>query len=245
MRGMRVAALAVLLAMPALAATPRNAITDLTADVLAPGESEVGVFWVRYARGLLPGLQVSTHAMPTLMTLVNASAKVRLLQRPELRVSLEGSAWWFALGRAADIDVASFPLVLRGTVPLSDNLEVTVAGGYSWFILNSEDTDLSYRRLRGEATLVRYDARGAFLLTAELPLLNTTRAHLDSLLGKSDIVGSLTLDDVPAWSVFLARDQLIGKTGHIRFGLGYRNRPGILFIESIGNVMFRFDVYWR
>lgn len=245
MSTLKVAALALLLASPALAATPRNRVTDLTADVLEPGEDEIGVFWLRYTRGVLPGVQVSTHAVPFLMTLLNASAKVQLLNRPELRVSLEGSAWWFALGRMADVDVASFPLVLRGSVPLSDDLDLTLGAGYSWFILNSGDTDLSYQRLRAETTLARYDSRGAFLLTAELPLLNTTRARLDSLLGKSNIAGSLTLDDVSSWSVFLARDHLFGDTAHIRFGLGYRNRPGILVVESIGNLMLRLDVYWR
>lgn len=245
MRVLQVIALALLLASPALAATPRNRIMDLTADVLEPGEDEIGVFWLRYTRGVLPGVQVSTHAVPFLMTLLNASAKVQLLNRPELRVSLEGSAWWFGLGRMADIDIASFPLVLRGSVPLSDNLDLTLGAGYSWFILNSGDTDLSYQRLRAETTLVRYDSRGAFLLTAELPLLNTTRARLDSLLGKSNIAGSLTLDDVSAWSVFLARDQLLGDAGHVRFGVGYRNRPGIIIVDSIGNLMLRLDIYWR
>ena len=244
-RALPLAALALLLASSALAATPRNRITDLTADVLEPGESEIGVFWLRYTRGVLPGVQVSTHSVPFLMTLLNASAKVQLLNRPELRVSLEGSAWWFALGSAADVDIASFPFVLRGSVPLADNLDLTLGAGYSWFILNSGDTDLSYQRLRAETTLVRYDSRGAFLLTAELPLLNTTRARLDSLLGKSNIAGALTLDDVSAWSVFLARDHLLGETAHVRFGFGYRNRPGIILVESIGNFMLRFDVYWR
>lgn len=244
-RALPVAVVALLLAAPALAATPRNRITDLTADVLEPGEDEIGVFWLRYTRGVLPGVQVGTHAVPFLMTLLNASAKVQLLDRPELRVSVEGSAWWFSLGSFAGLDVASFPLVLRGSVPLSDRLDLTLGAGYSWFILNSEDTDLSFQRLRAEATLVRYDSRGAFLLTAELPLLNTTRARLDSLLGKSNIAGSLTLDDVSSWSVFLARDHLLGETAHVRFGLGYRNRPGIIVIESIGNIMLRLDVYWR
>jgi hypothetical protein len=246
MSAMRAAALALLLlSLPALGATPRNRITDLTADVLEPGEDELAVFWCKYTRGLLPGVQVSTHAVPFLMTLLNASAKVQVLNRPELRVSLEGGAWWFALGAAADVDIASFPLALRGTVPLSENLELTLGAGYSWLVLNSEDTDLSYARLRAETTLARYDSRGAFLLTAELPLLNTTRTRLDSLLGKSDIAGSLTLDDVSSWSVVLARDHLLGETAHIRFGIGYRNRPGILLIESLGNLMLRFDVYWR
>ena len=28
-------------------------------------------------------------------------------------------------------------------------------------------------------------------------------------------------------------------------GIGYRHRPGVLFVESIGPVMLTFDVYWR
>lgn len=243
---MRALALAlVLLAAPALAATPRNRVLDATADVLEPGESQVAVFWGQYARGLLPGLQVSAHLAPYLMTLLNASVKAQVLNRPELRVSLEGSAYWFVLGRPAGIDIAAFPLALRGTVPLADNLELTLAGSYNHFIFSTEESDLGYGRLRAEATLVRYDPRGAFLLTAEMPLLSTTRAQLDSLLGKSNITGSLTLDDVSSWSLLLARDHLLGQKAHIRFGLGYRNRPGILLLESIGNLMVRLDIYWR
>lgn len=246
MRGWRAAALALgLVALPALAETPRNHVTDLTADVLEKGEDEIGVFWGRYARGVLPGVQVSTHAVPFLLTLLNASAKVQVLNRPELRVSLEGSAWWFSLGHFAGVDIASFPLVMRGTVPLADNLDLTLAGGYSWFILHSKESDLGFARLRAESTLARYDSRGAFLLTAELPLLNTTHTRLDSLLGESNIAGSLTMDDVSSWGVVLARDHLLTDKAHIRFGLGYRHRPGILLIESVGNVMFRLDVYWR
>jgi hypothetical protein len=50
---------------------------------------------------------------------------------------------------------------------------------------------------------------------------------------------------VSSWSVLLARDHLLGKKGHVRFGLGYRNRPGILLLESIGHLMLRLDIYWR
>ena len=37
----------------------------------------------------------------------------------------------------------------------------------------------------------------------------------------------------------------LGDTTHLRVGAGYRNRPGILIVDSIGNFIFQFDVYWR
>jgi hypothetical protein len=67
----------------------------------------------------------------------------------------------------------------------------------------------------------------------------------ESILGNRVLEGTLALDDLSAWSVMLARDQLFDKKGHVRFGIGYRHRPGLLLVESLGPVMMTFDVYWR
>jgi len=65
------------------------------------------------------------------------------------------------------------------------------------------------------------------------------------LLGKADAGGALVLDDLSSWSVVISRDQLFGDVAHVRFGVGYRNRPGILLVDSLGNLVLEFDVYWR
>jgi len=243
---MRTSALVLLLlCSPALAATPRNALLDVSADVLEPGESQVNVIWGQYSRGLLPGVQVSSHLSPLLLSLLNLSAKARVLDRPELRVSVEGGAYWLAAGSLVGLHAFAFPFAARGTVSLSDTLQLNLGAGYRRLVLEAEETSLNSNLLHVETTLVRHDARGAFLLTARAPLLNLQHMRAESILGNRVLEGTLALDDLSAWSVMLARDQLFDKKGHVRFGIGYRHRPGILLVESLGPVMLTFDVYWR
>ncbi|HEX8822655.1 MAG TPA: hypothetical protein VF794_22195 [Archangium sp.] len=234
-----------LLCSPALAATPRTALLDVSADVLEPGESQVNVIWGQYSRGLLPRVQASSHLSPLLLTLLNLSAKAQVLNRPELRVSVEGGAYWLAAGSLAGLHLFAFPVVVRGTVPLSDTLQLNLGAGYRRLVLDAEETSLNSNLLHAETTLVRHDSRGAFLLTLRAPLLNLQHLRAQSLLGNRVLEGTLALDDISSWGVMLSRDQLFGKTGHVRFGLGYRHRPGFLFVESIGPVMLTFDMYWR
>jgi len=243
---MRAAALVLLLLChPALAATPDNALLDVSADVLQPGESQVNLFWGQYSRGLLPRVQVSSHLTPILLTLLNLSAKVQVLDRPELRVSVEGGAYWLAAGRLGNVTAISFPLAARGTVPLSDNLQLNLAAGYQRLVFDTEQTSLDRNLLHVETSLVRYDSRGAFLLTARMPLLNIQRVRAEGLLGKQVLEGTLALDDVSSWSVVLARDHLVDKSHHVRFGVGYRHRPGVILMESLGPILVTFDMYWR
>jgi hypothetical protein len=243
---MKASALALLLlCSPALAATPRNALLDVSADVLEPGESQVNLFWGQYSRGILPGVQVSSHLTPILLTLLNVSAKAQVLNRPELRVSVEGGAYWLAAGRLANINAFAFPLALRGSVPLSDNLQLNLGAGFQRLVLDAEKASLNRNLLHVETSLVRSDANGAFMLLAKAPLLNLQRVRAESVLGNQILEGTLALDDVSSWSVMLARDQLFDKSTHVRFGLGYRHRPGIIIVESLGPVMVTFDMYWR
>ena len=234
-----------LLCSPALAATPRNALLDVSADVLEPGESQVNVIWGQYSRGVLPGGQVSAHLSPLLLSLVNLSAKAQVLDRPELRVSVEGAAYWLAAGRIARINAFAFPFAVRGTVPLSDTLQLNLGAGYRRLVFDAAAASLNSNLLHVETTLVRHDEHGAFLLTARVPLLNIQQQRAENVLGGRVLEGTLALDDVSSWSLMLARDHLFDSTGHVRFGLGYRHRPGILLVESLGPVMLTFDLYWR
>lgn len=233
--------------VPAYRFTPRTRLLDVSADVLAPSEAQFGLFWLNYAHGLIdrPRLQVSAQVGAYLVTLVNASAKLQVVDRPELRASVEAGAYWFALSRLVGSTIVSVPAAARATVPLADELDLNLALNYRWLVLTVPEVAQNSHDLGAEVTLVRYDAHGAFLLQGKIPFFGAQHLHLASLLGKTDVNGILVLDTVSSWGVMLARDQMFSDTGHIRFGLGYRHRPGILLLESVGNVMLQLDVYWR
>jgi hypothetical protein len=136
---------------------------------------------------------------------------------------------------------------LRASVPLAEQWEVELAGNYRYLLLQTKSSSSSPRSASVEATLMRYDSRGAFYLQARLPLFTTqaAQAQTSNILGKSLLSGSLTLDDVAAWSVFFGRDLTFGKKAHLRAGLGYVREPGIIVIDSYGNLLAKVDVYWR
>ncbi|HSP77364.1 MAG TPA: hypothetical protein VLQ93_02455, partial [Myxococcaceae bacterium] len=201
--------------------------------------------WAQYSRGVLPGVQVSGHLAPMLLTLANLAVKVQVLDRPELRASVEGGAYWLGIGRLLNANAMAFPLAARGSVPLADDLELHLGAGYQRQVLSLEEVSFDRNVVHAETTLARYDGHGAFLLTAKLPLFSVQRVSTQGTLGSELLAGSLALDDVSSWSVMLARDHLFGRTGHVRFGLGYRHRPGVILLESLGNVLLTFDIYWR
>jgi hypothetical protein len=243
---MRIAALMLLLlSAPALAATPRTALLDVSADVLEPGEDQWNLFWAQYSRGVLPRVQVSGHLAPMLLTLANLSVKAQLLDRPELRVSVEGGVYWLGIGRLVALDAFAFPMAVRSSVPLADDLWLHMGAGYHRQLLRVEGLGYDRHLVHAETTLARHDSRGAFLLTAKMPLFSVQQVRLEGPLGGGVLNGALALDDIAAWNVMLARDHIFGKTSHVRFGVGYRRRPGLIFLESLGHVLLTFDVYWR
>lgn len=247
---MKSLALALALAAAPAAADPRTQLLDLSADVLAPDESEVGVFWGRYARGVYPNLQLATHFAGDVIGLVNLFAKYRFLSREELRVSAElGAAWWALLLVGSEPGnrplLLFLPVELRATIPLAERLELDLGWLYRASLTGGGETRFGISSLRIEATLARYDSRGAWILTGRFPLLSRAEVKLDTLLGKSNVAGVLTVDDLASWGILVARDLTVLKSTHLRFGLGYRNTPGLLFYESIGKVLVNFDLYWR
>lgn len=236
---------------PERGARERRALLDLSADVLPANESQVGLFWAFYARGFGSGLQVSTHAAADVVGVLNASARYALLRRPELRLAVDaGFLWPVILPSLAQLvgtepmHVLSLPLALRATVPLDDDVELNLAASYRWTGTFLEGAAMSDAALRSEVSLVRHDRAGAFALVGMFPLLNYSSVRV-SVPGLRDISGGLLLDELASWGVLLARDHHLGKSGHLRLGLGYRNRPGILFLESLGHVLISFDLYWR
>lgn len=244
-----------LLATSASAQTPRNRMLDVGADVLEPGETQFGALWGYVGVGLGKGIEVSSHLLPDLLTLVNARAKVRLLARPELRASVEASVWWLATGSQAGITAAVVPVSARASIPLPYDLELELAGRFRWFKLDNlrwldfsgETSNVTQNlfSLGSEVTLVRYDALGAFYLQLGAPLFTVQRSHYPELLGKTDVTGYLPLDDSPSWSIIAGRDHCFGKTTHVRLGVGYRRQPGLFLLESLGNFVLQLDWYWR
>jgi hypothetical protein len=241
---------AVLLALVAFgtgasAETPRTGLLDLSADVLEPGESEFGLVWLRYARGVAPGLELSSHLAGDAATLINLRIKYRALNRPELRLSLEASPTWLAAAKLIDTSLIRVPIVARGTFPIALQWDATVSGIYDLIFYGDASTAFQARLFSGELVVARYDAGGSVFVRAELPLFSTQQVRLTSLLGDRSLSGALTLDDLAAWSLMVGRDHIFGRSGHVRFAIGYRNRPGLLFLQSFNRIVAQFDIYWR
>jgi hypothetical protein len=218
-------------------------LLDVSAEVLAPRDWEVGVIWGRLARGILPRFQLSTHAAPWLLSGINLNARVLLLDDERLRVAVDVGGAWVVLARLGQITAATVPVEVRASVPLPWNLEMTFTTKASWVLLHAGQVDIDVVLVSELLSLVRYDSRGAWLFQAQLPL--TTIGRIQTSQYGGSLAGFAFFDDVPAWSVLLARDLQLGEKTHLRFGLGYRNRPGILFLQSLGPVLLSLDLYWR
>lgn len=227
------------------ARTARTALPDVTADVLQPGEGQLNLLFLQYSRGLLPGLQLSAHLGGYLLTLVNLTAEYQFVNRPELRASIQGGAYWFAASQLVGAVVLQAHLQPRVTVPLLPGMELNLSANARLLVTSLPGLALDNRDVRGELALLRYDEGGAWLLEGRFPLLSQQNQSLQNVLGQGTLSGSLLLDDLASWGVLLARDFAVGETMHVRLGLGYRNRPGILMLDSIGNLLFQFDLYWR
>lgn len=224
---------------------------DVSADVLPEGQRQLGMFWANYTRGVRPGVQLSTHLAGDVLGVLNLSAKVALLQKEELRVSVELGAVWpvsvellmAALGTGQSFRALFFPAALRATTPLSDNLELNLSWRAEGSLMSMDGMEQGGFGLETEVALVRYDSSGAFMLLGRFPLLTRTTVKLD-LFG-TEQRGALVLDQMASWGVLLARDHLLGESMHVRLGIGYRHRPGIVLLQSLGHVLLEFDVYWR
>lgn len=227
-------------------ATPRSQLLDVSADVLAPSESQIGLFFAEYAHGVFPGFQLSTHLAGDVVTLVNLSAKLRLLNRPELRASVEVGALWAPVATVLlHANVLSIPAALRATAPLGGRFELNLAATYQSWNLNVGTLQLVSQSFGTEADLVRMDDSGAWLLQGRLPLATLRREVVTVEGTRTAFVGVNALADSASWSVMLARDLLFGDSGHVRLGLGYRRTPGILIVESIDHVIVQLGLYWR
>lgn len=230
---------------------PQNRILDLSADTLDRAEWEVGLFWGRVARGVTPNLQLATHALGWPLGALNVFAKWRFFNDENLRASVEGGVVWVASAALFGAEGTKAPLLLfvpvelRATVPLADNLDLHLGAIGRWTLMNVEGAGIGATTLRMDLSVVRSDARGAWIATARVPLVTRASMNVDELLGASNVAGVIALDELPAWGVLIARDHMLGKRWHARLGLGYRNTYGILMYESLGHVLVNLDLYWR
>ncbi len=232
---------------PAVEAPKRlrpTCLHDVTADVLPPGQGQFNLFYLQYSRGLLPGLQLSSHLAGFLITLANVTGEYQFLDRPELRASIEVGGYWLALSQLLKTTIVQVHAIPRATVPLPAGFELTLAAEARALILDAQGVSQNTRDLRGELSLVHEDIAGAWLVQARFPILTQQTMTLAELLGKTNVSGSLVLDDLSSWSIVVARDS--GTAGaHFRIGAGYRNRPGVFFVDSFGPVILFVDLYWR
>ena len=143
--------------------------------------------------------------------------------------------------KVLSVSFGSVSAELRASLPLANAFELSCAFRLNWLLLRAGGFGADVFGLGDEVALARYDSSGAWLLQAQVPLTAGV-GYQDAI---SNLSGVALMDDLAAWSVLAARDQKVGKAAHLRLGLGYRNRPGILVLQSFGPVLARFDVYWR
>lgn len=238
-------------ALPEPTFNPQDRLLDLSADTLAAGEWEIGLFWGRVARGITPNLQLSTHALGWPLGALNVFAKWRFFNHENLRASVEGGVVWVASAMLLGNPGESRPLLLfvpvefRATVPLADNLDLHLGGIGRWSSLDMEGAGLGAATLRLDLSVARSDSMGAWIASARAPLVTRASLNTDELLGRTNVAGAIALDELPSWGLLIARDQVFGNHWHARLGLGYRNTYGILMYESLGHVLVNLDVYWR
>src|SRR4051812_46083315 len=154
-------AVALLVASTATAQTERTRVLDLTADTLPAGEGEFGLFWLRYAKGIAPGLQVQSHVGALLTGTLNAEVKYRFFDEGDVRLSAQAGATWAALATVLSrtmknlpkLDYVSAPLWLRASVPIVDSLELTTSAGYEWFLLSTDGAALHQQSVKAQASL--------------------------------------------------------------------------------------------
>lgn len=256
------AALLVLLAaVPARAVDPRTYPYDLTARLLPEGTDEFGLWAARWSRTVAPGLQLTTHLGSLLLLSPSLYAKWNFVDLPSLAVTLDGGVLWVlpALARSGGITqlglAGQVPLALRATVPLFGNADLSFAwagemlGGQVF--TDGVGTGGMNVTARFESTFVATDDSGAWIAQLKVPLFYRVGVHLDSLVTTNPFPG-ITFDSVPAWSLVVGRDlvfALPGKTGasdgHLRLAAGYRNRPGIFLVESIGQLIVFAEFFVR
>lgn len=239
------------LSSSAQASSGRLSLLDLSADTLGRGNWEVGLFWGRVARGMTPHLDLSTHGVAWLAGAPNVLAKWRFLDRSELRASVEGGAIWVASAALFTSPGEKWPVLLflplevRATLPLAPAYELHLGAIGRWNVTNIPGLGLGTASLRMDVSFARSDSSGTWLLMGRFPLFTRASIKLDSLLGASDVSGTLALDELASWGVLVARDQMLSERVHGRFGVGYRNTYGIVAYESLGHLLLTFDLYWR
>lgn len=223
-------------------------LLDLEADSLSPGESQFNLWGLVYTRGILPRFSLSTSIAADAVSALNLTASVQLVDAPFLRLTAEvGGAYLVA---AHFLNIPSFkasfyavPAEVRVTVPLVEDLDFTVAAKYRMVGAQLNGVDMAAHSVGAMATLVYHDRVGSTFLQVMVPA-----ASIMGIRGAVEGIpeqGTLALDNVASWGVMLGRDQRIGRTGHLRLGVGYRNQPGILVLDSYGKLMVSLDYYWR
>lgn len=222
---------------------PDRRLLDLEADILREGEWQFNLFGLVYTRGILPRFSLSTSILGDVATALNLTARVQVVDEPFLRLTAEVGGAYLLAARLLKASFYWVPAEVRATVPLLPGLEVSVAMRYRLLGLQAEGTSLAAHTLAWTSSLVYHDPVGATFLEVTVPAVNIARQT--GALEGIPLDGVIALDNVAAWGVMLGRDQRFGRTGHFRIGVGYRNQPGILLLESYGKLLVSLDLYWR
>jgi hypothetical protein len=259
------ALLALLVSPVASAVDERTYPYDLSARVLPSDRLELGMFWGRVSKTLASGLQLTTHGL-ALAGAPNLYARWQFFDSPQIAASVEGGVLWTSIVQSIDSALSqanvpsvslgppSFfvPISLRGTAPLGEDLELTLAWRLESQLIPSWGGLWTKNNLRLDTTLVRSDASGAWIAQLQVPLFVQLAVFGDESGGSPDGRAMLTLDALSAWRFTVSREFVfpfkigaLADDAHLRLGAGFRNSPGIIFVESIGNVVFVADLYFR
>ena len=237
----------------ASAQTERTRVLDLTADVLPPGQGELGLLFLRYGRGVLPGLQLSSQLGLVLTGTASLEAKYQLVRDPHFRMALQvGGSWWVAarylperLPAGLAVPHVFVPVWLRTTAAIGPAWELSASAGLTTIVLGRGRADLLRSDLSAELSLIHYDDAGAWLLTGTAPISSWYRTQVNLEGIPSPVSGTVQFDSLDAWSLVVGRDFAFGPTAHFRAGVGYRNRPGLFLVDSFDGLIVKLDLYWR
>jgi len=247
--------------VPARAVDTRTYPYDVSARVLPDQTNEFGLWALRWSRTVMPGLQLSSHLGSLAMLSPSFYAKWSVVDLPNLVLTLDGGLLWLAPALAQSGGLTQpglaghVPLAVKATVPLFGASELTFAwagdmlGGRVY--AGGQGSGAMNLSARFETTFVSTDDSGAWIAMLKVPLFYRLGLQVDSLVGSNPLPG-ITFDSVPAWSVVVARDLVFSMPlaegitdGHLRLAAGYRNRPGILFVESIGQLILYAEFFVR
>lgn len=169
-------------------------LIDLSADMLEQGEWQINLAGLFYSRGVLPWLSLSTSLLGDAATIANLSARFRLVNLPQLRMTSEIGGGYLVLGAFEPrYGFAMARAEVRATIPLSENWEMSMAPSYQLLRIKFDEFEIFNHGISWTSVLVRHDDYGSMYLQFTVPVLSLAQARLP--IGGMSVSGVLA----PRW----------------------------------------------